>query len=80
MAAAIRLKRVGKKHQPSYRIVVLDSRKDAAGDYLEAIGNYNNRAKPKLLEINEERAKYWLKVGARPSDTVRSLLKQKKLL
>ncbi|PIP15446.1 MAG: 30S ribosomal protein S16 [bacterium (Candidatus Ratteibacteria) CG23_combo_of_CG06-09_8_20_14_all_48_7] len=80
MAAKIRLKRVGKKNQPGYRIVVLDGRKDNQGDYLEYLGHYNNRMKPKILEINEERAKYWLKVGAQPSDTVKSLFKQKGIL
>ena len=80
MGAKIRLKRVGKNNQPSYRIVVIDSRKDSRGDCLEFLGHYNNRMKPKILEINEERAKYWLGVGAQPSDTVRSLFKQKGLV
>ncbi len=80
MAVTIRLKRVGRKNQPSYRIVAVDRRKDGRGDYLELLGNYNNRMKPKLLEINEERVRYWLSVGAQPSDTVRSLLKKKGII
>ncbi|HNQ35170.1 MAG TPA: 30S ribosomal protein S16 [bacterium] len=80
MSTRIRLRRVGKKHQPNFRIVVIDDRKDAKGDYIELLGHYNNRMQPKVLEINEERARYWIKVGAQPSDTVRSLLKQKGLL
>jgi len=80
MAATIRLKRVGKKNQPGYRIVVIDRRKDSRGDYLESLGNYNNRMRPKVLQINEERAKYWLKVGAQPSDTVKGLFRQKGII
>lgn len=80
MAAKIRLRRVGKRNQPSYRIVVVDSRKDGRGDYLELLGNYNNRIQPKILEVNAERAKYWIGVGAQPSDTVKSLFKQKGIL
>ncbi len=80
MAARIKLRRMGKKHQPTYRIIVVDRRKDGQGDYLESLGHYNNRAQPKVLEINEERARYWLKVGAEPTETVKSLFRQKKIV
>lgn len=80
MAARIRLRRVGKKHQPSYRIIVVDSRKDGLGDYIESLGHYNNLNKEKVLQINEERARYWLGTGALPSETVRSLFRKKGLI
>ena len=72
----IRLRRMGKKHQPSYRIIVVDRRKDGLGDYIENIGHYNNIVNPKVLKINKERALYWLSKGAQPTDTVRSLLQR----
>ena len=70
----IRLKRIGKKHQPSYRIVVSEKHKDTRGDYLEKLGFYNPRAKPRIVQLNEERIKYWLSQGAQVSDTVYNLL------
>ncbi len=70
----IRLKRIGKKHQPSYRIVVSEKHKDTRGDYLEKLGFYNPRVKPRIVQLNEERIKYWLSQGAQVSDTVYNLL------
>ena len=72
----IRLRRMGKKHQPSYRIIVVDRRKDGLGDYVENIGFYNNIVNPKVLKIDRERALYWLSKGAQPTDTVRGLLQK----
>jgi len=72
----IRLRRMGKKHQPSYRIIVVDRRKDGLGNYVENIGFYNNIVNPKVLKIDRERALYWLSKGAQPTDTVRSLLQK----
>ncbi len=72
----IRLRRMGKKHQPSYRIIVVDRRKDGLGNYVENIGFYNNIVNPKVLKIDKERALYWLSKGAQPTDTVRSLLQK----
>lgn len=80
MAARIRLRRVGKKHQPAYRIIVVDNRKDGQGDYLESLGYYNNCLPEKVCELNEERARYWLGVGAQPSETVRALLRRRGLV
>ncbi len=70
----IRLRRQGLKGQPSYRVVVTDKRKARNGSYLENIGHYNPRTQPATEIIAEERALYWLSVGAQPSDAVRRLL------
>ena len=70
----IRLRRQGLKGQPTYRIVVTDKRKARNGSYLENIGHYNPRTRPVTEVIAEDRALYWLSVGAQPSDAVRRLL------
>lgn len=70
----IRLRRVGRKKQPSYRIVVADSRSPRDGRYIEIIGFYNPRTEPATMTIKEERALYWLQMGAQPSDAVRRIL------
>ena len=70
----IRLRRQGLKRQPTYRIVVTDQRKARNGGYLENIGYYNPRTRPATEVIAEDRALYWLSVGAQPSDAVRRLL------
>ena len=70
----IRLMRVGKKKQPSYRVVVADSRSPRDGRIIETIGNYQPLLDPSGVTINTDRAVHWLKVGAQPSDQVRKLL------
>jgi small subunit ribosomal protein S16 len=70
----IRLRRVGSKKQPSYRIVVADSRKPRDGRYIEIIGFYNPRTEPATMTIKEDRALHWLSVGAQPSDAVNHIL------
>lgn len=70
----IRLMRVGKKKQPSYRVVVADARSPRDGRIIEAIGHYDPRAEPSVVRIDTERAAYWLERGAQPSDQVRKLL------
>jgi small subunit ribosomal protein S16 len=78
----IRLRRVGRKNSPIYRIVVADSQSPRDGRFIEVIGQYSPRevpadgAKTGRLSIETERAHYWLDVGAQPSDTVRSLLRR----
>jgi small subunit ribosomal protein S16 len=72
----IRLRRVGLKKQPSYRIVVADSRSPRDGRNIEVIGFYNPRTEPATMKIQEDRALYWLSVGAQPSDTVNYILKE----
>jgi small subunit ribosomal protein S16 len=70
----IRLQRVGKTKQPSYRFIVSDKRKDTQAGSLEILGFYNPLANPKVLKIDAERVKYWMSVGAQPSDTVHNML------
>ena len=72
----IRLKRMGMKKKPFYRIVVADERAARDGRFIEEIGYYNPLTDPIDLKVNEERAKYWLGVGAQPTDTTRALLKK----
>jgi small subunit ribosomal protein S16 len=76
----IRLRRVGAKKQPSYRVVVADQRTARDGRFIESIGHYNPRTDPPTIEIEEERAKYWLSVGARPSKAVSRMLTSMGLL
>jgi|SRR5579859_7646667 len=71
----IRLRRVGLKKQPSYRIVVADRESPRNGKYIEIIGFYNPRTQPTTLELKEDRALYWLSVGAQPSEPVARILK-----
>jgi small subunit ribosomal protein S16 len=77
---AIRLRRTGKTKQPSYRVVVADKRSPRDGKFIEIIGHYNPIRQPKELVIQAERARYWLGVGAQPSDVVVRLLKQVNVL
>jgi small subunit ribosomal protein S16 len=76
---AIRLARFGKKKQPFYRIVVLDKRKPRNGRTVEVVGTYDPLKNPALINLDAERVKYWLSVGAQPSDTVRSFLTAQKI-
>jgi small subunit ribosomal protein S16 len=76
----IRLRRTGKTKQPSYRVVIADSRSPRDGKFIEIIGHYNPIRQPKVLEINADRARYWISVGAQPSDTVTYLLKKLNVL
>jgi len=74
----IRLTRMGRHKKPFYRIVVTDSRKRRDSGWIESIGYYNPVVEPKVLKIDEERLKYWLSVGAKPSDKVAKLAGLKK--
>ena len=76
----IRLKRMGMKKAPFYRIVVIDSRDARDGRPIEEIGYFNPMTQPVELKFDDERAKYWLSTGAQPTDTVRGLLKKGGLL
>ena len=76
MAVKIRLKRMGKKRNPVYRIVVADSRSPRDGRFVEEIGTYDPNQEPSLVTVNEEAAKKWLANGAQPTETVGKLLKQ----
>ena len=72
----IRLKRMGAKKSPFYRIVVADSRFPRDGRFIEEIGTYNPLKEPTELKVDAERAQQWIKDGAQPTDTVRTLLKK----
>ena len=76
----IRLTRVGKKKQPSYRIVVAEKAFSTKGRYVEWIGNYNPLVDPPAITIEEERAKYWLEKGAQPSSAVNQILTKQGIL
>ncbi|MFC0296342.1 30S ribosomal protein S16 [Geobacillus jurassicus] len=80
MAVKIRLKRMGTKKKPFYRIVVADSRSPRDGRFIETIGTYDPVADPAQVKIDEELALKWLQNGAKPSDTVRSLLSKQGIL
>lgn len=77
MAVKLRLRRMGKKKQPIYKVVAADSRSPRDGKFLEAVGIYNPLTKPHTVDLKEERVNYWLDKGAQPTDTVKSLLSQK---
>lgn len=76
MSVKIRLKRIGAKKAPFYRVVVADSRSPRDGRFIEEIGYYNPITEPAEVKIDAEKAQKWLNNGAQPSDTVRSLLKK----
>ena len=77
MACVIRLKRMGGKKKPHFKIVVCDSRVGPSGKFIEEVGIYDPSKSPALLNINKERVNYWISVGAKPSETVDSLLAKK---
>ena len=70
----IRMRRVGSKKKPYFRVVVTEAKAARESSFIENVGTYNPRSKPAKVEINKERIQHWLKQGARPSDSVRTLL------
>ncbi|WP_058486323.1 30S ribosomal protein S16 [Defluviitalea phaphyphila] len=80
MAVRIRLKRMGAKKAPFYRIVVADSRSPRDGKFIEEVGYYDPTKDPVELKVDEELVQKWLKNGAQPSDTVKALLKKANVL
>ncbi len=80
MAVRIRLKRMGAKKAPFYRIVVADSRAPRDGRFIEEIGYYDPTKDPAVIKVDEEAVQKWFKNGAQPSDTVRGLLKKANVL
>jgi small subunit ribosomal protein S16 len=76
----IRLRRVGKKKQPSYRIVVADVRAPRDGAFVDQVGHYNPLTDPPTVVVNEDKVRHWLSVGAQPSDTVSQILKKQGVL
>jgi small subunit ribosomal protein S16 len=75
----LRLRRAGKKKQPFYKIVAADSRASRSGKFIEAVGRYNPLVHPMIIDVKEDRLFAWLKRGAQPTDTLRSLLQRKGL-
>ncbi|WP_028778302.1 30S ribosomal protein S16 [Shimazuella kribbensis] len=80
MAVKIRLKRMGAKKAPFYRVVVADARAPRDGRFIEEIGYFNPLTEPAQVNINEEKALKWLQTGAQPSDTVKALLRKEGIL
>ena len=80
MAVSIRLRREGATNRPYYKIVVADSRSPRDGKFIEIIGTYDPNQTGQNSSFNVERAEYWISKGAQPSDTVRSLIKNRKLV
>ncbi len=76
LAVKIRLRRMGAKKNPFYRIVVAESRAPRDGDFIEEIGYYDPKKQPAVVEVKAERASYWLRNGAQPSQTVRDILRK----
>jgi small subunit ribosomal protein S16 len=80
MAVKIRLKRMGAKKNPFYRVVVADSRSPRDGKFIESLGHYDSTKQPAIVKIDEERAIDWLKKGAQPTDTVKDLFSKAGIL
>ncbi len=76
MAVHIRMRRIGRRNRPYYRIVAADHRRAREGKFLEVLGTYDPVVKPAAVKLFEERLSHWLNEGAEPSDTVRTLLRQ----
>jgi len=76
LAVKLRLRRMGKKKQPIYKVVAADARSPRDGKFLEAVGIYNPLTNPHTIDLKEDRINYWLDNGAQPTDTVNSLFKQ----
>lgn len=80
MAVKIRLRRMGAKKAPFYRIVVADSRSPRDGRFIEEIGYYNPMTNPADIKVNADKAKEWIAKGAQPTDTVRAILKKSNVI
>lgn len=76
----LRLRRMGKKKQPIYKVVAADARSPRDGKFLEAVGTYNPLTNPHSIDLKEDRVMYWLNVGAQPTLTVKSILSQQGIL
>jgi len=80
MATRIRLVRRGKRNRPFYNVIVISDEKDGRGDVIEIIGYYDPLREPPVFQVKNDRVIHWLKVGAQPSDTVKSFIKKLGLL
>ncbi len=77
---SIKLRRIGKKKEPYFRLIVVDRKKDPWGESLENVGFYNPRAKPKVVDLKTDRIKYWLSMGAQPTATIYNILADAKIV
>ena len=80
MAVKMRLRRMGAKKAPFYRIIVADSRSPRDGRFIEEVGYYDPTKNPVVTKIDEEKAKYWISCGAQPTDTVKAILKKNNII
>ena len=80
MAVKLRLKRMGAKQKPFYRIIAADSRSPRDGRFIETVGTYNPIKDPAIITLKEDRVMYWLEQGAIPTDTVRNILSKNKIM
>ena len=80
MAVKLRLKRMGAKQKPFYRIIAADSRSPRDGRFIETVGTYNPIKEPAIITLKEDRVMYWLEQGAIPTDTVRNILSKNKIM
>ena len=80
MAVKIRLRRMGAKKAPFYRVVVADSRYPRDGRFIEEVGTYNPMVEPSLFQVDADKVKQWIAKGAQPTDTVKVLLKKKGII
>lgn len=80
MAVKIRMKRMGKKKSPFYRIVVADIRAPRDGKFIEELGYYNPCVEPPVIKVDDEKVRDWIAKGAKPSDTVKALLKKENII
>jgi small subunit ribosomal protein S16 len=76
----MRLTRIGSKKRPHYRIVVIEKKRAQNGRFLEVLGQYSPVSDPEHIEVNGDRARYWLSKGAQPSETVRNILRKKEIV
>lgn len=80
MAVKLRLTRMGRKGEPFYRIVAIDSKKARDGQYIECVGYYDPTKQPAVVKIDSEKAIKWIENGAQPTDTVKALLKKNEII
>ena len=77
---SIKLRRVGKKKEPSFRLIIVDRKKDPWGESIENVGFYNPRTNPKTIDLKTDRIKFWLSKGAQPTATIHNLLVDAKII
>lgn len=80
MATRIRLVRKGKRNRPFYNVIVVSDEKDGRGDFIELLGYYDPLKEPPVFEVKDDRVIHWLKIGAKPSETVKSFIKKRGIL